>query len=795
MRRFCWRERSEKLNWRLLGALDVSDVVRRGNPAVLEPYALHIAFARLPNTLKDPTTRDAWFLVRVLQLAMEYLLYMRARDGDVLESLSQELRQVEQERDELVVSTQKWKSKARVGDKQVEKLHQVLQNIAKLLQIHGASPSAVATIETLLTELISERRAKQKRRALVENNDEDLENASPAVQEARVCGFCGKIFSSTVYLEKHLVRRHRNERIEVETPVKHKASPHFDVEEKKKTVKNDDTHPSLEAAMQKMVQQMEKALHEHEEKLRLLAQEETQKVKQMYENLHAETKVAEEKRLSRLQTEQLQESQRQLHEVCLQKQKAEDELADLQQQTEFLTAKKQMMGASTKAVMLTNLPRSNDDTLLAAEMEIRELQQTLEAVNAELAVAREELAQVQALNLSALRKKKELADKLALTREPSPVVQQDNSSQTEQPGTVNEIVQTDEPSSHLSVENVELTESSAPVGVDMGTDPLVVSYEEVGSQTLELLHESKLFVDAEAQVSIMEDLAVEHEPVSSSVVPELISDESPSPDASVADEKVELLESATQNADDRVPDDIQQSNIQALLKTIDERAQSAALYAASSNAPVLRNYSSISRHKYVRSRFQHDEDAVKERVASCLEQLEQFSRRFGAPPKSIRLSEDNLPIIQQALHGHLEGLPTDVLSKMVECEQVVNVMIEKEWVPMEKTRQKALERFKAENQSQRWSDFGAVAIDPASRSDHVHSMAMSSNMSFDTSIVTLDESESAEVSTRLAELIDAAAKENDDAVHFLSHEPTTRDVRNDSVVSFDDSDIEEVVLT
>eukprot|EP00644_Phytophthora_capsici_P012586 jgi/Phyca11/7897/fgenesh1_pm.PHYCAscaffold_23_\ len=136
MRRFCWRERSERLNWRLLGALDVADVVRRGDPAVLESYALHITFARLPSTPKDQT-RDAWFLVRVLQLSMEYLLFMRSRDGDVLESLSQELRQVENERDEMVVAVQKWKTKARSGEKQVEKLHQVLQNIAKLLQIHG----------------------------------------------------------------------------------------------------------------------------------------------------------------------------------------------------------------------------------------------------------------------------------------------------------------------------------------------------------------------------------------------------------------------------------------------------------------------------------------------------------------------------------------------------------------------------------------------------------------------------------------------------------------------------------
>ncbi|ETM36166.1 hypothetical protein F442_17612 [Phytophthora nicotianae P10297] len=693
MRRFCWRERSEKLNWRFLGALDVSNVVRRGDPAVLEPYALHITFARLPSTLKDSTTRDAWFLVRVLQLAMEYLLYMRARDGDVLESLSQELRQVEQERDELVVSTQKWKARARSGDKQVDKLHQVLQNIAKLLQIHGASPSAVATIETLLTELISERRAKQKSRALMEKNDEEIANVRPAVQEARVCGYCGKLFSSAEYLEKHLVRRHGGESVNVEIPVKHKMQQLYE-EVRETKAKNEDSAAS-EAAMQKMVQQVEKALHDHEEKLRSLAEEETQKVKQMYERLQSETQRAEEMRISRLAAEQQQESLRQLEEINLQKQKAEDELADLKQQIHFLTSKKKMMRTPTKAVVPATLPANNNDALIAAEMEIRELQQTLDAVNAELALAREELTQVQALHLSALRKKKELADKLALSREPSPVVKQENSSQTEQHAMINETVQTDEQSSPLPVKNVKLTESSAPECADVGTDPLTLSYEDVGIQTLGISQESEPSVDAEARVSIIDDLVLEHEPASSPAATVQILDDSATVDVSV-DEKVTSSELAKRDDEERLPDYIQRINSQDLLDTIDERADSAASKAALNPAPESRNYSSISRHKYVRSRFQHDESVVKERVSSCLAQLEQFSSRFGVPPKSVRLSEGNLQIVQQALHGHLEVLPTDVLSRMVECENAVNAIIEKEWIPMEKTRQQALERFKAE---------------------------------------------------------------------------------------------------
>ncbi|CAI5740540.1 unnamed protein product [Peronospora destructor] len=117
-------ERSEKLNWRLLSTFNVSSVVRRGDPAVLEPYALHVTFARLPAPSKDPPTRDAWFLVRI----MEHLLFMRANVSNELKFLSQELRQVEKERDVLLLRCHKWKAKVRSGDEQVEKLHRVLQS-------------------------------------------------------------------------------------------------------------------------------------------------------------------------------------------------------------------------------------------------------------------------------------------------------------------------------------------------------------------------------------------------------------------------------------------------------------------------------------------------------------------------------------------------------------------------------------------------------------------------------------------------------------------------------------------
>ncbi|GMF22096.1 unnamed protein product [Phytophthora fragariaefolia] len=124
--------------------------------------------------------------------------------------------------------------------------------------------------------------------------------------------------------------------------------------------------------------------------------------------------------------------------------------------------------------------------------------------------------------------------------------------------------------------------------------------------------------------------------------------------------------------------------------------------------PDSKYYNPIPRHQYVRSQFQHDENVVKKRVASCLSQLEQFSRRFGVPAKSSRLSEENLQIVLQALHGHLEVLPTEVLERMIKCENYVNSTIEKEWVPMEKTRQQALDRFKMEVRAKSETSQGLV---------------------------------------------------------------------------------------
>lgn len=116
-------------------------------------------------------------------------------------------------------------------------------------------------------------------------------------------------------------------------------------------------------------------------------------------------------------------------------------------------------------------------------------------------------------------------------------------------------------------------------------------------------------------------------------------------------------------------------------------------------SPSTKNFSSLPGRKFLRSQYLHDEQAVQQRIAKQVLKLDQLSQKFGVPPKCNLLSNEHLQIVQQALHGHLEILPTDVLQRMIECEGSVNSIIEKEWVPREKTRQQALEVLKVQTQT------------------------------------------------------------------------------------------------
>uniref|UniRef100_K3X1Y2 C2H2-type domain-containing protein n=1 Tax=Globisporangium ultimum (strain ATCC 200006 / CBS 805.95 / DAOM BR144) TaxID=431595 RepID=K3X1Y2_GLOUD len=404
--RFCWRERTEKVNWRMLRALHLPDVIKRGDPSVLEPYVLHLTFARLPVSTAsvagadamenvhrganryrydegDGTydQRNAWFIVRIFQLATEYLLFMRSRDGTVLETMKKELELCERDCEEFVARTAKWKERARSGDKQVQKLHQVLQNVAKLLQIQGATPSSVATIETLLTELVS-RQKKRNSHYRIANGDgeeddlegDDSEDEQKRIKEARQCFYCGKMFASAVYLKKHHLRRHPGENKELRLNEFPKYKPRQHANSTSAPIED---NGSREKTLRQMLLQVEHALQDHQESLRSLAKEETVKIQHFYEQLHAENQLAEEIKASRIQAEKkVEETQQQLGMILQEKEDAVAQLGDLKEQIQFLDLKRKMEIQS--GIHSSVLPVSSVKPDISMTLEIKRLEQTLD---------------------------------------------------------------------------------------------------------------------------------------------------------------------------------------------------------------------------------------------------------------------------------------------------------------------------------------------------------------------------------------------------------------------------------
>ncbi|RLN88038.1 hypothetical protein BBJ28_00026414, partial [Nothophytophthora sp. Chile5] len=526
------------------------------------------------------------------------------------------------------------------------------------------------------------------------NGDEEV--LRPSVQEARVCGYCGKLFSSPEYLEKHLVRRHAGASRELKFPSPSKGREPLRDEEAIVSTRKKEEEP--EQVMQKMVRQVERALQEHEENLRSLAKEEARKVQQVYEQLHVETQLAEELKASRLESEKQHEhAQRELDELRQQKQEAEDALVDLKEQIQFLTMKKKMMGPpALNTVLPASFPAHEAN--VEAEREVNRLQETLEMVNSELATSREELAKLQTAHLTLLRNGQGVAQ-AAVPQEVSPIVQHDNASQTDQVFVADHDTQTDEEPASPSE---KLPEPPRPSQEDVGTDAPVLNHRDTGTQMTEAPS-----VDAEVQVAMMDDLPP-------SVAEQVTGLGSTSSSPAGAADQCGPPQPTVQVTEERLPDYIQQIHSHELLDMVIARAKTAArvagdvTVASDSSGSSARTYRSLPRHKFVRSRFHHDEQVVNQRISSCLEQLEQFSQRFGVPAKSSWLSNDNLQLVQRALHGHLEVLPTDVLSKMVDCENAANAIITKEWVPREKARQQALERFKVETQAKSQANQGLV---------------------------------------------------------------------------------------
>lgn len=565
--RFVWRERSEKLNWRMLRSLHLPDVVRRGDPSVLEPFVLHLTFARLPSSaatvdaldadhgvgnsdvnssrLHDSSPqRNAWFIVRIFQLATEYLLFMRSRDGTVLETLEHELRQctsyvsnvtacipvdhttshtvlcccclVRQRRSRRALPSGKRAPRAaRSRSRSSIKCSRALQSSCRskgaavfccmgtiaTLQLTtsrsllrsaavSATPSAIATIETLLKDLVP-----RKRRARVapdhnNNNDDDDDDeatdraaAHRRVQAARQCYYCGKMFATAGFLAKHHARRHANEdsvpRVVMSAPAQ---SPPLPVAN---TVEPDTTSRTSDRALRQMLEQVEHALQDHQASLRALAQDEARKLERLFEHLHVESTLADEMKASReAVAQQVAAAQAQLDALESQKDDALSIVRDLQDQIQYLDAKRKVLAQQTDRDALSRSVTTDARPDVATAIEIKRLEHTLAAVNDALASAREELAKLQATHVTTLREKQALTEQasdaanhvkrleraIAETsgRASVPAVHCDNESQTESVDTADASTETS--AERAQVDAAVQTQAEAVETVALGVD-------------------------------------------------------------------------------------------------------------------------------------------------------------------------------------------------------------------------------------------------------------------------------------------------------------------------------------
>ncbi|GLD92664.1 hypothetical protein PINS_up001243 [Pythium insidiosum] len=592
-----------------------------------------------------------------MQLAMEYLLFLRARDGTVLDTLREELAHWETDCEIYAERARKWKERTRIERRQVEKLHQVLRNVAKLLQIEGATPEAMSTIETLLKDMTP--------RHISANQSHDM------VSEARVCGFCGKMFSSRDYLDKHIVRRHPNEVGDLKPATRTMSNKNAgELLPVKHTGDMEDNNNFRE-----LLSDVEKTLREQQASLRSVAQEEAEKIQRLYEQFHVELKLSDELRQKRHDAEQslhvAREEMDRLHE---EREKLMNEIESLKDHLHVLSARKKIEAAKYSNYM-------NQDQNVAIELELRRLQDTIEAMTTALSDSRSELERVQALYASTLNEKRQLEDqlhearnqiyRLELGRPDSqahiPVAKVNSSSQTQAIQHESVSVQTDHASSTANgVESAKITSSAL----------------------LEAESQTALFVGADAMVQTDTVETADTPPTLSPMPPTIqIDDVSPPPANSPPE----------QDSRDQavfIPS-VFQLESEALIRQIEERATQHAVSQAS-NTASKGMFTPLERRKNVRSYFPHSEREVKQRIQNCLVRLDEVARRYGVSPTDTVLSNEHMQMVQRSLHAHLEILPSHVLKRMISVEAQANDLIKNDWFPQELSRQSALERLQVD---------------------------------------------------------------------------------------------------
>jgi hypothetical protein len=274
---------------------------------------------------------------------------------------------------------------------------------------------------------VVERHARQqdKRRQHSSNAADDTVSRA-AVDEAQVCGRCGKLFSSTLYLQKHVVRRHSSKtgpsRPAARSPTAAPISNSSD--------NNSDEQGTAQAlSMQSLVHKFDQMLHSHEENFRLLSAQEANRVQHLYEQFHVEAQLVEELKASRLHGEQELGAQREALDAMLrEKVDVNSKLDELKDEIQRLTTQhKQLVDAQASvsvpapvvAPVVATIPSENgaSDGASNAQQQVTRLQTTLQEASQALEETRVKLSRLQAEHLSAIREKQMLSDRLDQARD------------------------------------------------------------------------------------------------------------------------------------------------------------------------------------------------------------------------------------------------------------------------------------------------------------------------------------------------------------------------------------------
>jgi hypothetical protein len=559
--------------------------------------------------------------------------------------------------------------------------------------VFSATPCTVSTIEALL---------RDKSQELLPHNDnkstklviEDIENQNfSAANEVRLCGFCGKMFASSAFLEGHISRRHHGDTNRIERKAKTLPSVSDNFSEKNKSNKSDDV-----VAMNQVLEKVEKTLRAHKESLKSLAQEETEKIKGLYGQLNMENELMDDIRNSRLQAQhQLDEAAQRLDRVLQEKEEAVKELEEIKEQIQLLNIRKKM-----EANKWTSDIHEVDVT---AEIEIKRLENALRMSNKSLAISQQETRVAEAKQVQTIQEKNMLEDEItqlksqlkryeAIMQERIPPEMKDLSTQT-----------------LLSVSNVHEMEIQTDARVE---EPIQVkSKVEIGVQTdnaITSLDDPQVAVQNTSPVKVTnaaDASSISVEPV----IHEVVLSQTP---------VVEKQDSA-----------LQEVYISQLFDRIQMKAENAArdVFTAFDSESEVRNktFISLPKRPYLCSRYQHEEEAIANQIEHVMDRLNHVCKRYGVLPSSTSLSENHMQIVQQVLHAHLEILPTEVLNKMIDQEKLVNEFITVEWLPMEEARQRALEELKlaAQEKSEKNQQLILQAMDTMNSPESIKKRACS----------------------------------------------------------------------